>query len=149
VIGNYLWCNLPVWCSCRTCINYSVRHGYATCGPRAKCNTTKWIFMPVTSTSRQSVWNEGTVRVLICLIAFDPSVIKVGHPWYVTICETSSFINACGLHPDDHSTWWSLYSLIVLIASLIVINLVLLPKADRWKLCVELTACQHSLCLNF
>jgi len=22
-MGNYLWCNLPVWCSCRTCINYS------------------------------------------------------------------------------------------------------------------------------
>jgi len=36
---NYLWCNLPVWCSCRTCINYSIRQGCATCGPRAKCNT--------------------------------------------------------------------------------------------------------------
>jgi len=23
VVGNYLWCNLPVWCSCRTCINYA------------------------------------------------------------------------------------------------------------------------------
>jgi len=22
VMGNYLWCNLPVWC---TCINYSIR----------------------------------------------------------------------------------------------------------------------------
>ena len=35
------------------------------------------------------------------------------------------------------------------IASLNVINLVLSPKADRWKLCVELTASQHSLCLHF
>jgi len=81
VIGNYLWCNLPVWCSCRTCINYSIRQGCATCGPWAKCNTTKWIFMPVTST-RQPVWNEGAARGLICLILFGRSVIKVAHPWY-------------------------------------------------------------------
>jgi len=42
VIGNYLWCNLPVWWSCHTCINCSVRQGCATCGPRDKCNTTAW-----------------------------------------------------------------------------------------------------------
>jgi len=94
VIGNYLWCNLPVSCGCRTCINYSIRQGCATCSPRAKCNTTKWIFMPVTST-RQPVWNEGAARDLICLIAFGPSVIKVAHPWYTKICETGSLINAC------------------------------------------------------
>jgi len=35
MIGNYLWCKLSVWCSCRTCINYSIRPGYATCGPNA------------------------------------------------------------------------------------------------------------------
>jgi len=28
--------------------DYSVRQGCATCGPRAKRNTTNWIFMPVT-----------------------------------------------------------------------------------------------------
>jgi len=50
--------------------------------------------MPVTRT-RQA-------RDLICLIAFGPSVIKVAHPWYTTICETGSLINACDLHPDDH-----------------------------------------------
>jgi len=56
--------------------------------------------MPVTST-RQPVWNKGAARGLICLITFDPSVIKVAHPWYTTICETGSLINACDLHPDD------------------------------------------------
>jgi len=101
VIGNYLWCNLPVWCSCRTCINYSVRQGCATCGPRAECNTTKWIFMTATST-RQPVWNECAARGLICLTAFGPSVIKVAYPWYTTICETDSLINACDLYRDDH-----------------------------------------------
>jgi len=45
--------------------------------------------MPVTST-RQPVSNEGASRGLICLIAFGPSVIKVAHPWYTTICETST-----------------------------------------------------------
>jgi len=55
--------------------------------------------MPVTST-RQPVWNEGAARSLICLIAFGPSVINVAHPWYTTICETGSLINACD--PDDH-----------------------------------------------
>jgi len=79
VIGNYLWCNLPVWCSCRTYINCSIRQGCATCGLWAKCNTTKWIFMPVTST-RQPVWNEGVARGLICLIAFGRSAVKVVHP---------------------------------------------------------------------
>jgi len=102
VIGNYLRCNLPVWCSCRTCIKYSMRQGCAICGSRAKCNATKWISMPVTST-RQPVWNEGAARGLICLIAFGPSVIKVAHPWNTTICETGSLINACDLHPDDHT----------------------------------------------
>ena len=33
--------------------------------------------------------------------------------------------------------------------SLSVINLVLSPKADRWKQSVELTASQHFLCLHF
>jgi len=61
-MGNYLWCNLPVWCSCRTCTNYSVRQGCATCGPRVKCNTTKWIFMPVTCT-RQPVWTKARPAV--------------------------------------------------------------------------------------
>jgi len=103
MIGHYLWCNLPVWCSCRTCINHGIRQGCATCGLRAKCNKTKWIFMPVTST-RQPVWNEGAARGLICLIAFGPSVTKVAQPWYTTICETGSLINACDLHPDDHRT---------------------------------------------
>jgi len=58
--------------------------------------------MPVTS-SRQPVWNEGAARGLICLIAFGfgPSVIKVAHPWYTTICETGSLINTCDVHPDD------------------------------------------------
>jgi len=37
VLGIYLWCNLPAWCSCRTCINYSMRQECATCSPRAKC----------------------------------------------------------------------------------------------------------------
>ena len=37
---------------------------------------------------------------------------------------------------------------LILIASLNVINLVLSPKADRWKQCVELTASGHSLCLH-
>ena len=50
----------------------------------------------------QPVWNEGVARGRICLIAFGPSVIKVAHPWYRTICETGSLINACDLHPDDH-----------------------------------------------
>ena len=59
------------------------------------------IFMPVTST-RQPVWNEGAPCGLICLIAFGPSVIKVAHPFYTTIYETGSLINACDLHPDDH-----------------------------------------------
>jgi len=55
-MGKYLWCNLPVWCSCRTCINYSIQQGGATCCPRAKCNT-KWIFMPATSQGRiKVVW---------------------------------------------------------------------------------------------
>jgi len=31
---------------------------------------------------------------LISLIAFGPSVIKVAHAWYTTICETGSLINA-------------------------------------------------------
>ena len=53
--------------------------------------------MPVTST-RQSVWNEGAARGLISLIAFGPSVIKVAHPWYTTVCETDSLINAYDLH---------------------------------------------------
>jgi len=53
VIGNYL-CNLPFWCSCCTSINYSIRQGCAACSPRAKCNTAKWILMPVT---KQPVWN--------------------------------------------------------------------------------------------
>ena len=57
--------------------------------------------MPVTST-RQAVWNEGAARGLICLIAFGPSVIKVAHPWYATICKTGSLINTCDLHPDGH-----------------------------------------------
>ena len=150
MIGNYLWCNLPVWCSCRACINYSVRQGCATCGPRAKCNTTKRIFMPATST-RQPVWNEGAARCLFCLIAFGPSVIKVAHPWYTTICETSSLINACDLHPGHHRApggRCTVYSLIIFTASLNVINLVLSPKADMWKQCVEITDSQHSPCLH-
>jgi len=57
--------------------------------------------MPVIST-RQPVWNEGAARGLICLIAVGPSVIKVAHLWYTTVCETGSLINACDLHPDDH-----------------------------------------------
>ena len=57
--------------------------------------------MPATST-RQPVWNEGAARGLICLIAFGSSVIKVAHPWYTTICEIGSLINAFNLHPDDH-----------------------------------------------
>ena len=55
--------------------------GYPSVQPAArgpKCNTTKWIFMPVTST-RQPVWSEGVAPGLICLIAFGPSVIKVAH----------------------------------------------------------------------
>jgi len=47
--------------------------------------------MPVTST-RQPVRNEGADRGLICLTAFDLSVIKVAHPWYTTICETGSLM---------------------------------------------------------
>jgi len=57
--------------------------------------------MTATSTI-QPVWNEGEARGLICSIAFGSSVIKVVNPWYTTICETGSLINACGLHPDDH-----------------------------------------------
>jgi len=53
--------------------------------------------MPATST-RQPVWNGGAARGLICLIVFGPSVIKVAHPWYTTICETGSLTNACDLH---------------------------------------------------
>jgi len=51
--------------------------------------------MPVTSTK------QGAARGVICLIVFDPSVIKVAHPWYTTICETGSLINACDLDPGD------------------------------------------------
>jgi len=62
------------------CVGVNTLHqGCATSGPRAKCNTTKCIFMLVTST-RQPMWNEGAVRGLICLIVFGPSVIKVAHP---------------------------------------------------------------------
>jgi len=35
-----------------------------------------------------------------------------------------------------------------LIASLNAINLVLSPKADRWKQCEEITASQHSRCIH-
>ena len=78
---------LPVWHSHCTRASFTIlllcsdtlAQGCATCGPRAKRSTTKWIFMPVTST-RQPVWNEGAARGLICLIAFGPSVIKVAHP---------------------------------------------------------------------
>jgi len=31
VIGNYSLCNLPVWCSCRICISYSIRQRCPTC----------------------------------------------------------------------------------------------------------------------
>ena len=57
--------------------------------------------MPVTST-KQLVWNEGAARSLICLIAFGPSLIKVAHPWYTTVYETGSLIDACESHPDGH-----------------------------------------------
>ena len=60
--------------------------------------------MPVTSAStRQPVWNEGAARWLIYMIAFGTSVTKVAHPWYMTVCETGSLIDACDMHPDDHS----------------------------------------------
>jgi len=147
VIGNHLWSNLLVWCSCHTCINYSVRQGCVTWGPRAKCNTAKWIFVPVTST-RQSVQNEGVAWSLICLIAFSPSVIKVAHPWYTTICETGGLICLWFASRQSQGTWWSLYSLNILIASINVINLFFSPKVDRWKQFVELTASQHSLCFT-
>jgi len=50
------------------------------------------------TSTRQPVWNGGAARGLICLIVFGPSVIKVAHPWYTTICETGSLTNACDLH---------------------------------------------------
>ena len=49
-----------------------------------------------------AIKQSGFLCGLICLIALGFSVTKVAHPWYTTICETGSLINACDLHPDDH-----------------------------------------------
>jgi len=145
-----LWCNSPVWCNCRTCINYSIQQWCATCSPRAKCNTTNWVFMPVTST-RQPVWNEGAARGLICLIAFGPSVIKVtlAHPPVFDNVKPADSLMLVICIPTITEHLLVAVQPHYLYSQSQYNQLVLSPKAHRWKQCGKLTASQHSLCLHF